>query len=159
MIKFLENYISYIIGLIGTLLLYKFTNIQYSINQEFIKQFTTIGTCTFGFLLTLFGLIIQGDNQVINKMRKRHNTFIRFTCVNRKVVFISLALTIYAYFIGYIDLSKIINETNEYKTIILKCLTCIFYGGFVCFILETMYFLLIFYLIIQGKKENSNDTM
>ena len=154
MTKFAEKYTTCIVGLIVAFLLYKYTNVSYQGSQEFIKQFTTIGTFVFGFLLTLFGIIIQSDNQAINKMRKRHKSFLRFVSTNKKVVVFSFLLTIYAYIIGYIDITTIINNCN-----IITIAICVFYGGFVYFILETMYFLMIFYLLIQGKKENSNDTM
>jgi hypothetical protein len=154
MIRLIEKYFTYIIGLIVAFLLYKYTNVTYQGSLEFIKQFTSIGTCTFGFLLTLFSLVMQGDNQVINKMRKRHKPFLLFIAVNKKIVVFSFLLTIYAYVVGYIDITTIISNCEN-----LKIAVCLFYGGFVCFILETIYFLIIFYLLIQGKKENNNDTM
>ena len=159
MTQFVEKHLTYIVGLVTFFLLYKYTDISYYENQEFIKQFTTIGTCTFGFLLTLFSLIIQGDNQAINKMRKRHKPFIRFISANKKIVIFSFLLTIYAYIIGYIDITTTINKLNEYPIDISKLLTSLFYGGFLCFIIETMYFLCIFYLLIQGKKGDNNDSM
>jgi hypothetical protein len=150
--KFIEHYISYILGLTIAFVLFKFTSITYKESVEFIKQFTTIGTCTFGFLLTLFSLIIQGDNQAINKMRKRHKPFLRFIAINKKIVIFSFLLTVYAYLVGYIDITTIVNNCS-----VIKLIICLFYGGFACFILKTIYFLAIFYLLIQGKKENKND--
>ena len=152
--RHLEKYVSFVLGLMISTLLYFCVNVSYEANVELIKQFTTIGTCTFGFLLTLFSLIIQGDNQAINKMRSRHKPFLRFIAFNKKVVVFSFLLTIYSYIIGYVAITDIISNER-----VIKALVCLFYGGLVCFIVETIYFLMIFYLLIQGKKEDKNDTM
>ena len=154
MAQLIEKYIAFVVGLIVVIFLYVCSNVTYASSQEFIKQFTTIGACTFGFLLTLFSLIIQGDNQAINRMRKRHKPFLRFIAMNKRVVIFSFLLTVYAYIIGYIDITQIIENSD-----IIKIAVCLFFGGFIYFILETVYFLIIFYLLIQGKTEDKNDTM
>ena len=72
----------------------------------------------------------------------------RFIFYNRKVVFISLLLTIYSYIIGYLNIDRIIS-----CDIILHIATSIFFGAFVWFMIETIYFLLIFYILIQDKDD------
>jgi hypothetical protein len=152
--RYLEKYGSFTLGLIISVAFYLYVGVSYRASVELIKQFTTIGTCTFGFLLTLFSLIIQGDNHAINKMRARHKPFLRFINMNKKIVVLSFLLTIYSYFIGYLNLDNVI--CNEK---VVKSLVCLFYGGLFCFVVETIYFLMIFYLLIQGKKEDNHDTM
>ena len=146
--KLIENWLSPIIGVVISYLIYKCDVISYNGSVEFIKQFTTIGTCTFGFLLTLFGLIVQSNSDVITEIRQRKIPYRRFILYNRKVVFISLLLTIYSYIIGYLNIDRIIS-----CDIILHIATSIFFGAFVWFMIETIYFLLIFYILIQDKDD------
>lgn len=146
--KLIENWLPPIIGVVISYLIYKCDVITYNVNIEFIKQFTTIGTCTFGFLLTLFGLIVQSNSDVITEIRQRKIPYRRFIFYNRKVVFISLLLTIYSYIIGYLNIDRIIS-----CDIILHIATSIFFGAFVWFMIETIYFLLIFYILIQDKDD------
>lgn len=144
--RIIENFLPPIFGILVGYLIYRYEVITYNESLEFIKQFTTIGTCTFGFLLTLFGLIVQSNNKVLVEIRKRKIPYRRFIFYNRKVVFISLILTIYSYIIGYINIEELIN-----LDMILPFVTSIFYGAFTWFMIETIYFLLIFYILIQDK--------
>lgn len=146
--KIIENFLPPIIGAVIGYLIYKCDVATYNWSIEFIKQFTTIGTCTFGFLLTLFGLIVQSNSDVITEIRRRKIPYRRFIFYNRKVVFISLLLTIYSYIIGYLNIDSIIS-----CDIILHIATSIFFGAFTWFIIETIYFLLIFYILIQDKDD------
>ena len=152
MIQFLEKYAAAIIGITFGYFIYRYCGINYESSKEFIKKYTTIGTCLFGFLLTLFSIIIQGKNVVINKIKSNRNTFIRFVRLNKQVVMVTLLLTIYAYIIGYINIECFISA-SIYKEEILNIITIIFYGGFIWTFLITIYFLIIFYFIIQGKEE------
>ena len=146
--KLVESFLPLMIGVVIAYLIYKCDVVTYNGSLEFIKQFTTIGTCTFGFLLTLFGLIIQSNSDVITEIRRRKIPYRRFIFYNRKVVFISLLLKIYSYIIVYLNIDTIIS-----CDIILHIATSIFYGAFVWFMIETIYFLLIFYILIQDKDD------
>lgn len=110
---------------------------------ELIKNFPAIGTFTFGFLLTLFGLIHQGCSIVIESFKKQRNLYKRFVHLNRNSVYVSLALTLYAYLLdNVIDLC-------EGVTIYNKIAVAIFAGSFVYFMITSIYFLVIFYKLVE----------
>ena len=149
--RIIEKYGPPLLGVLAGYLFFKYSIISYSDCNEFIKQFTTIGTCAFGFLLTLFGLIIQSNSDVITEIRKRGIPYRRFIFYNRRVVFISLLMTVYSYIIGYLNLDKLLPGNN----MIVSVVTNIFWGGVVWFLIEIIYFLIVFYILIQDK----NDTV
>ncbi len=149
--KVIEKYVPLLLGAWVSYLFFKHEIVNYSDCNEFIKQFTTIGTCAFGFLLTLFGLIIQSDSDIITEIRKRKIPYKRFIFYNRKVVFISLSLTIYSYILGYLDWNSLLSSHDKIPIIMVS----IFFGGFCWFLIEVIYFLIIFYILIQDK----NDTI
>ncbi len=70
-----EQLIPIFLGILVGYLYYKYGLIYPKDSIELIKQFSTIGTCSFGFLLTMFSLIIQSNSDVIKDMRKRHRFF------------------------------------------------------------------------------------
>ena len=64
MIQFLEKYAAAIIGITFGYFIYRYCGINYESSKEFIKQYTTIGTCLFkrtnliNVFLLLFILLI-----------------------------------------------------------------------------------------------------
>jgi hypothetical protein len=110
---------------------------------ELIDKFPDIGTFTFGFLLTLFGLIHQGSSIVIENFKKQRDLYKRFVHLNRNAVYVSLALTLYAYMVNNII------DLNEGATIINKVFVAIFVGGLVYFMITSIYFLMVFYKLVE----------
>ena len=108
-----------------------------------IDKFPDIGTFTFGFLLTLFGLIHQGSSTVIENFKKQRDLYMRFVHLNRNAVYVSLALTLYAYMINNII------DLNDGTTIVNKVIVAIFVGGFVYFMITAIYFLIVFYKLVE----------
>ena len=108
-----------------------------------IEKFPEIGTFTFGFLLTLFGLIHQGSSTVINNFKRQRSLYKRFVHLNRNAVFVSLALTLYAYMMNNII------DLNEGETLLNKITVALFSGGLVYFALISVYFLMVFYKLVE----------
>jgi hypothetical protein len=107
-----------------------------------IEKFPEIGTFTFGFLLTLFGLIHQGSSTVIDNFKRQRSLYKRFVHLNRNAVFVSLALTLYAYMMNNII------DLNEGETILIKVAVSLFLGGLVYFTIISAYFLMVFYRLV-----------
>lgn len=111
--------------------------------RDIIKEFPTIGTFTFGFLLTLFGLIHQGNNSVISSFKNRKSLYKRFIHYNRDTVFMSLILTVYSYVLSNLTIWE-----GGSPTAVLIVVT-LFVGGFIYFSITSVYFLYLFYLLVE----------
>lgn len=110
---------------------------------ELIDKFPDIGTFTFGFLLTLFGLIHQGSSTVIDNFKKQRDLYRRFVHLNRNAVYVSLTLTLYAYMVNNII------DLNEGATIVNKMVVSVFAGSLVYFMITAIYFLMVFYKLVE----------
>lgn len=135
---FLTPFVSIVIAII----LNKLHLISFENSKELIKQFPVIGTCSFGFLLTMFTVLIQGTNPALKKMRDRKKPFLRFVSFNKYAVVLSFAVTLYSFFIG--------NYYFGNHPILLKYLCLIFYVLFLWFIGQTFYFLIVFYILTKS---------
>ena len=120
--------------------------------KEFIKEIPNIGMCTFGFLLTFLGIILQGGSNTIEWMKSREVLFQRFISFNKRVVIISIVLSVYAYFLAYFDFTWIkecfTNWIFIYVTI-RKLMISVFVLLSVWFIYDVLHFIKIFYLLIK----------
>ena len=146
MMRFLEKWLPWIISLVAAV----FAFIYYPdwIKMEsLIEKFPEIGTFTFGFLLTLFGLIHQGSSRVIDNFKRQRSLYKRFVHLNRNAVFVSLALTLYAYMMNNII------DLNEGGTILNKMTLSLFTGGLVYFTIISVYFLMVFYRLVEIDTE------
>lgn len=146
--KVLEKLLPSLLGFIFAFFLWKYNIVNYKNSEDLLKQFPIIGTCAFGFLLTMFSLVIQGNNAAIDRMRKRIKPFSRFVNFNKRVVILSLTVTLYSYFIGYFKFDV---SCNNIELFIL-----IFYWIMIWFIIEVFYFLIIFYMLVQSEISKIN---
>lgn len=111
--------------------------------KNIIKEFPAIGTFTFGFLLTLFGLIHQGSNTVILSFKNRKGLYKRFVHYNRDTVFMSLILTVYSYVLSNLTIWE------GGSSVAVHIVVTIFVGGFIFFSITSVYFLYLFYLLVE----------
>lgn len=146
--RFIETYMPPIIAIAIMLMVWRYNIVSFEYCKELIRQFTTIGTCVFGFILTMFSLIIQSNSEAITRMRKRKIPYNRFVAYNRKVVIFSLAFTLYCYLIGYIELP--ILEVIDVHQIAVS----IFCGALIYYLWEVFYFLIIFYILISENEDS-----
>jgi hypothetical protein len=140
-----------ILGLILSVLVF-LLNPELSKWKEFVKEIPNIGMCTFGFLLTFLGIILQGVSETIEWMRKREKLFQRFISFNKRVVILSVFLSVYAYFLAYFDFKWIAEYFADYIClckIIRRLLISVFVFLSVWFLYDVMYFIKIFYLLIK----------
>lgn len=118
--------------------------------KPFIVEFPTIGMCAFGFLLTFLGIILQGNSDTIKWMMSRDKIYNRFIAFNKRIVIISFILSLYSYFIGYADFQIVRNLLSPQLVQIAKTFfISAFCGLLVWFIIDTVQFTRLFYVLIR----------
>ena len=142
MMRYFEEWLPWIISLATAVLSFYFFPGWIKMDT-LIEKFPDIGTFTFGFLLTLFGLIHQGSSTVIDNFKRQRSLYKRFVHLNRNAVFVSLALTLYAYMMNNII------DFNEGETVVNKVAVALFSGGLVYFGFVSVYFLMVFYKLVE----------
>ena len=117
---------------------------KYIIFCDLIQEFPAIGMCSFGFLLTFLGIILQGNSEALTRFRSRKKLFERYVKNNKRIVTLSLFLSIYAYVIGYshIEYFSLSGVERFYVALFID-----FFFKFVC---DFVMFIRVFYLLIRN---------
>lgn len=142
--KILDYYLSLILSIAVSVLLFHWDMFNYDNSAALFQQFPVLGTCSFGFLLTMFTVIIQGNNSAIRQMRDRKKPYERFVNFNKYVVILAFLTTVYSFIIGNFKFA----EQFPYK----EWMCLVFYILFIWFIVQTLYFLCVFYTLVKGSK-------
>jgi len=142
--KILDYYLSFILSIMVSVLLSHWDIVNFDNSTDLFQQFPVLGTCSFGFLLTMFTVIIQGNNSAIRQMRDRKKPYERFVNFNKYVVILAFSVTVYSFFIGNFKFA----EWFPYK----EWMCLVFYILFIWFIVQTLYFLCVFYTLAKGSK-------
>ena len=154
--KIKENYFGVFWGVIvATLVVFVFKP-TYSESIDIIRALPQLTTCIFGFLLTLLGIILQGDGPVILSMRGSIKVYNRFIGYNKKIVILSFILTIIALIAGYVShswLNGFLLAIHPFCPVVARCIS-IFVLTFcsVWLIVDLMIFVKLFYLLIKQSK-------
>lgn len=123
---------------------------------EAIRAIPQITTCIFGFLLTLLGIILQGNSPIISMMCKEVKIYNRFISFNKRIVILSFVLTISAFVAGYLDFSWLSRGLlQDYPTIwtgVKKKVIALLALGMVWLIIDLMTFIKLFYMLIKQAK-------
>lgn len=125
--------------------------------KDFIKEIPSIGMFTFGFLLTLLSIILQGNSSTIEWMKSRRTLFDRFIQYNKHIVILSFIISIYAYTLRFFNFQWLIHELSLERNPIsiphIRRLLISVLGGLISwFVIDTFQFIGIFYLLIKKAK-------
>lgn len=127
----------------------------FSLWKPFIVEFPAIGMCAFGFLLTFLGIILQGTSETIKWMMSRNVLYNRFVAFNKRVVIISFTLSLYSYMIGYFDFRIIMDVfCPQLIRVVKNTIIGVFCGLLVWFVIDTILFIVLFYVLISKKKND-----
>lgn len=142
--KLLDYYLPLILSIVVSVMLSHWGIVNFENSKNLFQQFPVLGTCSFGFLLTMFTVIIQGNNSAIQQMRNRKRPYERFVNFNMYVVILAFIVTVYSFIIGNFQFDK----QFPYK----EGLCLVFYILLIWFIVQTLYFLCVFYTLTKGSK-------
>lgn len=149
--KLKENYLGVLIGLVAAVFVV-WLNPPYSSCISFIQAIPQLTSCIFGFLLALLGIILQGDSPTITAMKSRSTVYNRFIRFNKKVVFLSLILSVVTMVIGYGDYTMfsewLINNYLCVGVIVKKSILYIIVFGIVWLFVDILTFVKLFYFLI-----------
>jgi len=146
-----ELYGGMMIGIIVTIIIF-ILKPNISNWTDFIKEFPTIGMCAFGFLLTFLSIILQGGSDAILWMKSRKILFKRFISYNKRIVIISFYLSICSYIFGFLNFELLKNmfDLTDCSFILMHQFLISLFGGFTTwFVIDTICFINIFYLLIK----------
>ena len=129
-----------------------FVNPEISTWKEFIKEIPGLGMCAFGFLLTFLGIILQGQSQTIEWMKSRGTLFDRFIAFNKRIVILSIILSVYSYFLAFFNFDWLICNLSCMDLLwgcAQKIMIALFLALAIWFLCDVLYFIKIFYLLIK----------
>lgn len=148
-----EKFGGLLLGIIAFVIIW-FINPIFSNWKPFIVEFTTIGMCAFGFLLTLLGIILQGNSDTITWMMSWNELYNRFISFNKRIVIISFVLSLYSYIIGYVNFQTIKDLLCPQLVQIAENIMIGVFGVLlVWFINDTFRFIILFYELIRKTEK------
>lgn len=154
--KIRENFSGIFWGIVIALLIVLFVNPSYKECVDMIRALPQLTTCIFGFLLTLLGIILQGDGPIITKMLNATVIYNRFIGFNKKIVILSFAVTVLALIMGYANYewlkSLLINWHPFLPMIVRKVSVFVLSLGSVWLVVDLMIFVKLFYMLIKESK-------
>ncbi len=147
-----ENYLGSILGMVVGFL-YFFLEISFIDPRSLINDIQGTAFGSFGLLLTLLSIILQGNSSTIIWMKSKKKLFNRFIAYNRRVVVLSLLLFLYSLLLKHVNPDFIISivKLSSYSIPIEKLAISVFLGTTTWLTIDTILFLRIFYALIKEK--------
>lgn len=149
--KLIEKFGSISLGIIFFLIILIYVKPEYEEYKALVDSCLSVSTNIFGFLLALLGIILQGNSSTIEAMRRRHILYKKFINLNRKVVIIAFIIIFYSICLKF-------NDNYYYEKgfeFINSIFVSIFFGCCSVLFAETMYFIIIFYLLLKNTNGES----
>lgn len=149
--KILEKYGSMALGIITFYIMFKYIEPEYDDYKGLIDSCLSISTNIFGFLLALLGIILQGNSSTIEAMRRRGALYKKFINLNKKVVILAFIVILYSVGLKF-------NENFYYDKgfeFINSIFVSIFFGCCLALFAETIYFIIIFYVLLKNTNGES----
>lgn len=121
--------------------------------SELINGFPVIGLGIFGFMLTFIAIILQSSNNTIDYMKSQETLFKCFVDYNKRVVFVSAILTLYAYLISSfcipVDcINWVIGGITVQRLVKIAAIS-LFWGLLFKLCVDTFFFIRSFYILLR----------
>lgn len=117
--------------------------------KEIIKEFPSIGMFVFGFLLTLLGIILQGNTETIEIMKQRTVLYQKFIHYNKRTVIIAFILSICSLIIGNLKINISYLYQFCFFEYLKEFIVALFWGMVANFIFDTYKFVKIFFILLK----------
>lgn len=154
--KIKESYSGIFWGLVLAILIVLFVNPTYNESIDMIRALPQLTTCIFGFLLTLLGIILQGDGPIVTKMQSSTVIYNRFIGFNKKIVILSFVVTVLALIMGYANYdwlkSLLVSWHPLLPLVVRKVSVFVLSFGSVWLVVDLMIFVKLFYMLIKESK-------
>lgn len=141
---YVERYRGIAAGVIISAVCFLYITPVYNCKWEFIlvKSFD-FGMGTFGFLLAILALIVQGGSDSIKRIKERKTLYNRFVFYNKKVVFLAITISFYSMF------AKLLNDFYPGVFVLHQIDLSIYLFLVTWFLVDTFGFLKLFYIIVK----------
>lgn len=153
--KLKESYTGIFIGVLVAVIIF-FVNPSFKDCVDIIRALPQLSTCVFGFLLTLLGIILQGNGPIIERMRKASDIYNRFIDFNKRIVILSFVISVVALIAGYINYdwfrNFFIKICEPSCVLIRRSFIAILSFGVVWLVVDLMTFVKLFYMLIKESK-------
>ena len=150
--RIIEEYGGWIAFVIGFILSCIISPNKYHYS-ELIKGFPAIGLGIFGFMLTFIAIILQSSNKTIDYMKSQETLFKCFVDYNKRVVFVSAILTLYAYLISSFCLSVACIDWEiggvPVQRLVKIAAISLFWGLLLKLCVDTFFFIKSFYVLLK----------
>ena len=154
--KIRELYSGIFWGIVLATLIILFVNPIYKECIDMIRALPQLTTCIFGFLLTLLGIILQGDGPIIKKMQNSTVIYNRFIAFNKKIVVLSFAVTVLALIMGYVNydwLKSLLSSMHPLLPMYVRKVSVFLLSfGSVWLVIDLVTFIKLFYMLIKKSK-------
>jgi hypothetical protein len=151
-----ENAGGVILGLLA-FIISLFFNLQLPEWKEFIKGIPTICMFIFGSLFTFLAIILQGQSETIDWIKSREKLFSRLVSFHKRIIYLSIVLFCYSYFILFFNFDWIKSFTIlnfiPFYNLITKLPIAIFVALSVWFFIDTKCFIGIFYKLLKNDEK------
>jgi hypothetical protein len=146
---YIEKYGGIAVGIIFALISFFIFKPVYNTSWDYLltKSFD-LGIGTFGFLLAVLALIVQGDSSAIQKIKAREILYRRFVLYNKKIVFLSITICFYSIVVKLINDGLLLGNNSFIQHVDLS----LYLFLITWFLIDTYRFLKVFYIVIVNPK-------
>jgi len=144
LLVFLEKYFGNLLGILVFLLFFCKVEPLYKDYKNILNDYSTIAFGIFGFILTLLGIILQGNGKTIDYIKSNEESYSKFIKMNKKVVILSFLTGCLSFSLNFFSLYEFKCNQIFYENFLISLLLSL-----ICvLIFRTIYFIWIFYLLI-----------
>ena len=129
--------------------------------KDFFRDFLQIGIFIFGFLLTLLGIILQGNSKTIKWMVSNEELYKRFINFHKRIILMSISLTFLSLFLSHFNFTWLFSYLVKYDccfNIVIRLLITFFMFLF-SWLIHDIFIFLKYFICLSSKITNKLITI